>query len=488
MNSNILNNNSSLIHFNKDRFYYPLKNNVENVSVFMEKSRIIRREKIRRYTLEDKRYALDEERKEQFKLIKIYKDEYFKNLKMFLKFRASYNGYLRFLEKQIIRQRHIDNNLKKQKDKLQRDKDKLDDRIKFLEKEIIKYKSIKKFLDSGKYDYEDINRKDTEKEDISLFITETNDVEKSNNSNNLLTESFASQKKFKKQYTKNINIHENGDNIRIRKYNSTGLINNYNKIIRKEREKNKLKNIFLNVENSIINNINSFNEKRYKIFELKNDLSKAKSFIEGEYYYDSIKISSKVMKVFFLKKDNKTLKSKFNSIKKIYAINEDFKNKLEKKIYFILINLNKGINIEEKLCIKNIFFFLKLKKDEFFEKMKINKVIYMIKIIELLSSYLINLKIKYENDPLLKNEYEIVLNEVEKEKNVRMIKLNKRFLIEKLENKKLEFIKKTNEVRAFHYKKYDIKYNKSKNLIMKTHINSKNDSKSNYYEQWLTYN
>ena len=112
----------------------------------------------------------------------------------------------------------------------------------------------------------------------------------------------------------------------------------------------------------------------------------------------------------------------------------------------------------------------------------------MIKIIELISSYFINLKNKYCNDSFLKNQYDIILNKVEREKYLRMMKLNKDLLKKKSEQKKIELIKKTNEVRFFSYKKYNYKYNKNnKHRYIKTLVNKKDISSSNYYEQWLTY-
>ena len=497
LKSNIKDYNTSLIHFNKDKYNFPL-NNEENPSDFREKTRIIRREKIRRYTLEDKIYCMREDRKEKFNIIKITKDEYFKNLDLFHKYLKSYDKFLIYLENEISKETRIDFNLQFQKDELKKEINNLQNKKESLEYDKIKYQNIRKFLISAKYGYEAIKKKDIKKEDISIFITEENDDNYSKtekklkivkNKNIIKTVNLDNKKNFLKHYTKNnISINEKGEKLKIKKSNSTELFINDIKIYQREQDKNLLKNIFSNFENSIINSIYSFNDKRKNIYNLKKNLSIAKSFKEGEYYYDNMKISSKVMKLFFLKKENIDMKLKYNSIKKVYALNEDFKNNLEKKIYNLLFNLNKQINIQEILCIKNLFILLKLKKDEFFDKMKINKVIYMIKIIELISSYFINLKNKYCNDSFLKNQYDIILNKVEREKYLRMMKLNKDLLKKKSEQKKIELIKKTNEVRFFSYKKYNHKYNKNnKQRYIKTLINKKDISSANYYEQWLTY-
>ena len=152
-----------------------------------------------------------------------------------------------------------------------------------------------------------------------------------------------------------------------------------------------------------------------------------------------------------------------------------------------MINLNKQINIEKELSINNLFILLSLKSDEFYDKMKIAKLIYMIKIIELILSFFLNLKANYLNDPQLKMKYENVLNIVEKEKNLRMVKLKKEELKLKLEQKKLYFFKKSTKIRFFSYKKYDIKnIRNNQRHFSKRNINNKNDSKIGY-QQLLTY-
>ena len=149
--------------------------------------------------------------------------------------------------------------------------------------------------------------------------------------------------------------------------------------------------------------------------------------------------------------------------------------------------MNEEINIQETINIRNLFNLLKLKNEDFLEKMKLSKLIYMIKIIELIYSFLINKKVKYFNDPKLKQQYKFIKNIVEKDKNLRINILNKEKLKQELEERKLHFLKKSTQIRFFTYKKYDIKSKKyKKSPVLKTNINNKNDSKINY-EKWLTY-
>lgn len=486
-----------LIHFNKDSFDIPLEIKRENLASFMKKSRIIRREKYRKLTLDDRIFSMTELKKEEEKIIKITKDEYFKNFALFLKFNKSLDRYLRNLEMQINIESHITENLNKQRKKLKKDVYKLNEKINNYKYEKSKYKNIKTILNTQKNGYKGIKKIDENKEDKSIFLTSTK-KNKSKENILLLSKPFYNDKKeilkepLNALYESKCNnsskiigdnfIKKKEENVKIKKCNSIKLSN-----IKKERNDYELKNIFLHFENSILNKINTYNQKKNEINELKKKLLQSKSFVEGEYYYDKTKLTTKNMKLYFLRKENKELKDNFYAIKKKSTLNDRFKNNLEKKIYSILINLNKQINIEKELSINNLFILLSLKSDEFYDKMKIAKLIYMIKIIELILSFFLNLKANYLNDPQLKMKYENVLNIVEKEKNLRMVKLKKEELKLKLEQKKLYFFKKSTKIRFFSYKKYDIKnIRNNQRHFSKRNINNKNDSKIGY-QQLLTY-
>ena len=154
---------------------------------------------------------------------------------------------------------------------------------------------------------------------------------------------------------------EKNEKTKIRKSYSTELI-------MKKKKKFKLNYIFANFENSILNSIYSYNNKQKNIINLKNNLSESKYYSEREYIYEKMKISTKTRKLFFLKKENKELKSKYNTIKKTTTVDDGLKNNIENKIYNLLIDMNNEINIQEAICIKNLFSLLKLKPEEFMEK------------------------------------------------------------------------------------------------------------------------
>ena len=128
-----------------------------------------------------------------------------------------------------------------------------------------------------------------------------------------------------------------------------------------------------------------------------------------------------------------------------------------------------------------------MNEDDFFDKMKITKLIYMLKIVELFWSFLNSLKNKYLNDPQLKIKYENASKKIEREKYIKIIKLNKDYLKQKQDEKKMQLIKKSTKIRLFTYKKYDIKNRKkNKKLLTANNINNINDSKM-IYEPWLIY-
>jgi len=491
----------SYIHFNKDVFYNPLKVKGENLASFMEKSRIIRREKMRKYILEDKVYTLIESKKEAFNIIQIIKDEYFKNLALQIKYAKCLDRYLRYLERKETKEFQFNENLKYQIKQLKYEIHILNKKLKYLKYEKNKYEDIRKFLISTKYGYEAIKNKDKNKEDISLFLTDSNDYEDFEKSSKNIKISNTMNKKDAN------NINESAKKLPIKKYyfpqiTSNNIIFNANQeknektkirksysteLIMKKKKKFKLNYIFANFENSILNSIYSYNNKQKNIINLKNNLSESKYYSEREYIYEKMKISTKTRKLFFLKKENKELKSKYNTIKKTTTVDDGLKNNIENKIYNLLIDMNNEINIQEAICIKNLFSLLKLKPEEFMEKTKLTRLIYMIKIVELIFTFLINSKIKYSHDPKLKEKYYNIKNIVLKDKNLRILKLNREKLKLKLEERKLKFIKKSTQIRFFTYKKYDIKNIKpNKRRVVKKNISNNNDSKINY-EKWLTY-
>jgi hypothetical protein len=287
---------------------------------------------------------------------------------------------------------------------------------------------------------------------------------------------------YNKQDNKNKNKNNKKDSLFLTETNNN---NNKTEIIDDEY---KYTNIFTYIEDNILNDIKYYNGQITILNKYKKRLLNTKYIIEDEHNYNNELIETKTKKLNFLKKENNRLTSEYETIMKATSFDENFKKNIEHKLYIMITNFNKDFNVEEKLDIKNLFEFLEFKSDEFEKKMHKTKSIYMIKIIELLSSFFHNLNLKYMHDPHRKKKLIDVTNLIEKEKKVKVNILNKEQIKQKLKEKKINLIKKANKMRFFSYKKYDIKYlkNNQKNY-MKKRLNDKTESEINYKE-WLTFN
>ena len=178
---------------------------------------------------------------------------------------------------------------------------------------------------------------------------------------------------------------------------------------------------------------------------------------------------------------------KYNSFSKINLEESLSQNILEKKMLEVIFNVNRFLNVQEILNIKNLLSMLKLNSIDFLQKYKKTKFIYLIKIIELIISYLISKKNKYMSEPKLKEEFKNFLFKLENDKKIRMNKLNKEMLQKERDNKKEKALDKAKKIRFFPYRKFDLtpyKYRKNKTKIEK--INNKTAA-DEQYEQWLMY-
>jgi hypothetical protein len=493
-------------------FNYEILNNEysrENMNSFMEKTRIIRKEKYKNYILDNKIFNINSMKEVNFQLVKIQKDEYFKNLVLLSKFYKSFNRYLTYLETQRNKETQILNQLRNRKSNLQIINDRLNERVIKLKFEITKYQNIKKFLILAKYGSEALLNKDKndKNDELSFFITEVNNNNNIENKKSIFYKSLnkkngiiehSNSNTIKKKFLPKLSLNLQDDinlfsinqkssnsikNKKYRKLNSSSISGKKTPRLDSDFEFN----LFTNFENGILRNINIFNRKRKNVNELNEVLNQTKSDFEEEDDYNKSIISTKTMKLYFLKIENINLKSRYELIKKNTLLNESFKNKLEIKIYEILVSFNEDINIEEILCIKDLFHYLKMKSDDFFEKINADKLLYMIKIIELIDSFLDKFKSKCLSDQKLKEKYDNALILVEKEKNIGKIRLNRELLKKNLEERKMNIINKSTQVRFFSYKKYDIKCNQRyKNNYIKK-IQKKSNKLTPNYEEWLTY-
>ena len=208
--------------------------------------------------------------------------------------------------------------------------------------------------------------------------------------------------------------------------------------------------------------------------QLKSNLEKAKNELCDNNNF--ILIESKEKKLEYEKKENEKLKNKLDLIIQNNSIKKNLKNNLEKKIGKIMFNIFENM--------KELSYILKMDNKESFNKKLLSKILYMIKMIELASSYLIDSINKYKDDPKLQDIFKII----EKEKNKKLHFLKMEQLRKNLENKKANIMKRSAKIYFLSRIKYDTKNSKrsNKKLIKKKVIkrNKSNDSILN----WLSYN
>ena len=506
----------------------------ENVLSFLEKTRIIRREKVNKVSLDDKIMSETELNKEKFNKIDRSKGEFLNNLILLNKFEKSFNDYLKNLELKKITERQICNDLIRQKIELQNINQNLIKKINRLKIIVKKYKNIKDFLVSVKNGYESIkNRRNGKinKNDLTLLLKRNEEKKEQKigtNNQKAINDQIkpklsifnrqGSLKNKKFYFQKKYSINKINTNSKINSINNSNSRNNDNQLKKtytflNKRDSNsslddnnnlpifesvyEFIHVFINFENFIVNDINYLNNHKLSINELKRNLEqveKEEKIDEKESNYYNIMISTKIKMLDFLKKENLLLKNKLNSLTKIKSTNKNIKNNLEKKIFDILKIIDIKLNFEEKekFEIKNLFNLLELDSKDFFKKKHLSKILYMIKTIDLIALYKINLINKYKIDPKLKEIYKNYMIIFEKEKNDELHNLIKQQIKQDLEEKKINSLKKSNKIRFLSSRKFDVRnpndkryiINRNKKTILKRNIPHEI---SDNFEQWMSY-
>ena len=525
--SNILNKNSS---FNKNdkndlrllssnssnsnlNFNYKLYNSFlktpsshlrrENVSSFMEKTRIIRREKIIKINLENKYQIESESNRDKLVLFKRSKDKFDNNLSLLNKFDSCYTQYLKNLEVEKVKENILCEQLIKEKIELGIDNQKIKHKINKLEIESAKYKNLKELLLLVKYgsDIKDYIEKNNNSENIEnrnkKRLTESYSSKNRNNNRRNTYKRYYSINKFKinaRNINGNNNQPEKVQNKLIKKTKSLinkDLINEDLELIRSNK-----KSIFENefefnhkityLENIILKNLNYLNQQRYDINNLKKELNKVKMYNADDDDVDWI--PSKIKMLEFVKKENIRLKNKMKLMIKNSSTKIILSNNLENKLLNILIDINNEFNIEEKFN-NQLFSILKLEPAEFLNKMNTSKILYMIKIIELVALFLFNLKNRYLTDPKSEKIFKNISSIFEKEKTKQMHLLLKEQIKKDLKKKKDDIIKRNDKIR-FHSSRTFVKiFTTSKSKKNKSNRKLRNKSESyELYEKWISYN
>ena len=482
----------------------------ENVSSFLDKTRMIQKGKIIKLEIKNKFSSEYDFNREKINKIEESKIEYMKNIELLNKYDKTFSDYLKNLENEKIEQKKICSQLIRQKIELEILIQNMKKDLNNLTKKLKKYKNYKELFFFIRYGV-DSKRKAAENNRILLL------TENKNNSNdeNLSIKSQTpklnekANKKIVKSKSKYLfermdsksKIKYNNNNIRtyvsLRKSNSS--FNSFNEanppvidyskplILNEQLDFNE---IFAKKENNILYDLNKLNIKKREINNLKQDLEqieKREKIKSIEFHENNIIIFSKIKMLDFLKKENERLQNNLNlMIKSSSKI--IFTNKLEKKNFYVLKSINNEINIEEKFKIKNLFYTLKMDPSDFLNKNHISKTLYMIKTIEYIVFYIIDIINKYMNDPNLKDIYKNVLIMFEKEKTNLIHDLIKEEIKKEFEEKKINFFKKMNKIRLISSRKFDVKKSDDyKKVLINNNISKSNKKQKDKYERWLSY-
>ena len=474
-------------------------------NTFIEKCTTIWKEKIMNIHLDNEYKSLIEINEEQIKLLNQSKEEYMKNISLLDIMHKTFNKYLKKLEDEKNKELKIYNQLFEKKMNLENYIENIQNRVNFLQIEKSKFENFQNFLIKVNNRMNKDNQQEgniaSSKTDIKI---DTKKPSKSNRRKSLLIKNlkeeisktmnkklkilrlFSINKKKrnsmsysnqneKKQILKKMNSISDNNSSKL----SSSEINN-NLRLGNEEELKKIFELFTMVENNILNKIRRYNSQRLIIINLQNKLDKIKSNHNIEFFYDSIIIESKIKILEFIKKERLQLENKLDLTMKTISKKNNFK-KLEKKIYNILETMNKELNLQNYIEIKNLFNLLKLEPDEFYNKKNISKELYMLKIIDNITLFLIDAKNKYKNNPKSKSLYRNVYNSVLKENNLKYRLLNTELLKQKMMDKKLKIINNSTKIRFIPNIKYipsNKKYKKNTSKII---------IKSNSVDQWFSF-
>ena len=512
----------SFIHFHGriDQFTKN-ENKDEGLKAFNQKSRIILKEKIIQKELESKLNYQSDIYVEKINDLNKKDFTFRRNYYLLNIYDDIYVHYLRYLKQQLAEESIKYNKSKKQKIMLENEVTSILKKIEKNKNKLTYFRSIEKFFKYTKEGLQSLSEKENQKElkinnkKPKQAVEEKQLKENQQNFNKLVGMKLLS--------LRNKKTPESNDN---KKLNSFSRYNSFKNSIKKpepililnnlnddKKERNNIKRnkamsvkrksvkkasvsvfkrqydyIFTNYENKILQNLEITDNQRKKIWEEKKNLEEAKNISNQEKNYIDEIIIQKENILYNLKKDNKLLKQKLNSYSETTYQKELSQNILEQKILFMISNIEPKLNIPEIVKIKNLYSMLKLNPQDFLERFRTTKIMFLIKIIELIIFYLISKKNEYLSEPKLKETLKDFLYALENEKKIRMNNLNKKMIKEQMEKRKIKAYDKATRVRFLAYRKFDLnnfKIKKNKSLKDKYKSKTMND---NQYDEWILYN
>ena len=517
----------SIIHFHSEIDKFTKNDNKdEGLKAFVQKSKIILKEKIIKQDLRDKLTYHNDVHKEEIKLLNQREKNLYRKIELLDKFENDLIHYLRYLKQEEADEMRTYHLLNKIKIDLENDVIKLHKKIEKLDIELTRFDSLKRFFKFSKTGI------------ASLPIKEGEDKE--NNKDKIIKDKIKEEKKqvisnkqindFRKNFFGSMNqkllsyrrplpgkqkegAKENfyfkcnslkplGTKLEtklilddaIKKIEKQVQSKKESSNKRKSRRKSSLmvhqkqyENMFTNVENKILKNIEIYNSKENQLVEERKILKETKGLTKDKNKYTDEMIKQKEIIASKILEKNEELNKKLNSFSKMTKEKELSSTILEKKMIQIINNIKPQLNLGEILKIKNLSFMIELEPKDFLERFRTSKIIFLIKIIELIISYLISKKSKYLSEPKLKVSLKNFLFKLENDKKIRMNKLNKKILKTEMENKKAKDLERATKIRFLSYRKIDLSHFKNKRhkaLKEKEYNKTVNDYQ---YEDWILY-
>ena len=501
--------NYSNMKFNNDTYNKSLKKKKkESLSFFLEKSKLVRKEKIINHFLEDKyKYEKEllEEKKNSIQIRNIFNK---KNLLLMKQFSIAYDKYLEKMNIKKMKERLIKDELKYKKFKLEDEIKKLKNKIIQIKSKLFKLINIKEFIifvkNSG---YGKIKASDKS----NFLLLKKNFEERVNVTYNQILSKYIKNKNEKnvirnfkrkdslsksliRRNTKKITFNKtsnNNNNIRHLKRMSTQYnisINSQNKILKDplKIENNILENIteftnnFNKLEFIVLNDLEFLTEKKREIRELKKNLTDIQL-----YENENKQILDKMQILNCQKNKNKTLKTQKNLIQLNFSKNQTINKNLHKKLYNILLDINKIVSNKKKIELKNIFQILNMDMRNYSKKISISKTLYIIKSLESIYLFYHELIKRFRESKDNEKVYKKILEDYKEDKEKKAFIMAKN----KIENEKIEkenkIIKKYSKIYITSQMKYNMKLfiKNKKNKTKNKYRPQKNDS----FEQFLTY-
>ena len=497
-----------------NKFLKKKKKKRESLSKFIEKSKLVRKEKFINYFLTNKYQYEKELLEEKYNKIDIMNNSNTKNLYLMKQFNFAYDKYIDKLYIRKIKERQIKEKFEEQKLELENDINKLRYKINKYKTELFKLIDIKEFIFFVKNI--GIQDKSKSRNNINFSLLKKNIEDRVNYTYDEILSKYNKKKISKsiiKDFKKNMDINKSYLRGNSKKYshkksnNSTNknksfmkmktesniFLNNINKTPKKSlmienkinlkylEDKDDFKNIFNNLEKNILNDLEYFTEQKREIGKLKQNLISTNSEENGNKI-----IISKLEILDFHKNKNKALKNQLSIILSNMAKNQGINKKLYKKLYNILIFIIKNLNIHKELNLEKVIHILNMDSTNYYKKEHISKTLYIIKALENIYLFYNELIKRFLlNNANSSKIYRHILIKYRKEKE----EINKKNEKEKFENGKSEkennILKKSSKIYITSHMKFNmklyIKKKKYKNKIQ--HRIQKEDS----FDELITY-